>query len=334
MGKMNKPGQKSIFIIAEHNENKVKPFLFELASCACKIRKHCPAEIKVILLGNETEKLSSEITHTTGLDTLAIEINELALFNPEIYKKVIEDLAAEFLPSFIIAGHTPRGLDVASGLAVRMKAACITGIENLGETEGKICFRRQIFYGKIDAHVTADSEPLIITVQQGAFEPFKPENSATGKVETRRVNYVPLFTHEKGIRRSRFQDSSISEAKVIVSAGNGIGEKENLDLVNRFAAVFPGSAVGGSRIIVDRGWLEYRQQIGLTGTQVAPELYIACGISGASQHLAGMRGSGFVVAINKDPKAAIFNESDVCVVEDLKIFIPVFIEEYGKKTDP
>ncbi|MDP3284078.1 MAG: electron transfer flavoprotein subunit alpha/FixB family protein, partial [Desulfobacterales bacterium] len=122
--------------------------------------------------------------------------------------------------------------------------------------------------------------------------------------------------------------------KVIVSAGNGIGAKENLGLIYRLADIFPGSAVGGSRILIDRGWLEYRQQIGLTGALVAPELYIACGISGASQHLAGMRGSGFVVAINRDPKAAIFNESDVCVVEDLNKFIPVFIEEYGKKTDP
>lgn len=330
MGKMNKPGQKSIFIIAEHNENKVKPVLFELASCACKIRKYCPAEIKVILLGNETEKLSSEITHATGLDVVAIEINELALFNPEIYKKVIEDLAAEFLPSFTIAGHTPRGLDVASGLAVRLNAACITGVEGLSEEGGKICFERQMFYGKINAHITADSEPLILTVQPGSFEPYQPGNASPGKVETRRVRSVPEFTHAKGIMRSKFQDSSISEAKVIVSAGNGIGGKENLDLINRLAAIFSGSAVGGSRIVVDRGWLEYRQQIGLTGARVAPELYIACGISGASQHLAGMRGSGFVVAINKDPKAAIFNESDVCIVEDLNKFIPAFIEEYEK----
>jgi len=331
---MQKQVKKLIFIVAEHFENKIKSVVFELAACADKIKKVCPAEIKIIILGSETEKLSSEIACMTGLDVIAIEINELALYNAEIYKTVLKNLAAEFSPSFIIAGHTPRGLDFASGLAVRMKAACITGVEGLSEAGGKICFRRQICYGKINAHIAATSEPLIITVQPGAFEPYKPDNAGPGKVEKRKMRSVPEFIRAKGIRRYKFQDSSISEARVIISAGNGIGERENLDLIYRFAGIFPGSAVGGSRILIDRGWLEYRQQIGLTGAQVAPELYVACGISGASQHLAGMRKSGFVVAINRDPKAAIFNESDVCVVEDLNKFIPVFIEEYGKKTDP
>jgi len=329
--RMQKTVPKLIFIIAEHYENKAKSIVFELAACADKIKKIYPAEIKAIILGRETGKLSFEITHTTGLDAVAIEINELALYNAEIYKTVINNLVAEFFPSFIIIGHTPRGLDFASGLAVRMKAACITGVEGLSEEGGKICFRRQMFYGKINAHITANSEPVIVTVQPGAFEPYKPDKANPGKVETRKVECVPEVIQAKGIRRCHYQDSSISEAKVIVSAGNGIGERENLDLIYRLAGIFPGSSVGGSRILIDRGWLEYRQQIGLTGAQVAPDLYVACGISGASQHLAGMRKSGFVVAINRDPKAAIFNESDVCVVEDIKKFIPAFLEEYGKR---
>jgi len=328
---MLKPDKKLIFIIAEHHENKVKSIVFELAACADKIRKICPSKIKVIVLGRETGKLSFEIAHTAGLDTVAIEINELALYNAEIYKTVINNLAAEFFPSFIITGHTTRGLDFASGLAVRMIAACITGVEGLSEAGGKFCFRRQMYYGKINSHVAACSEPLIITVQPGAFEQYKPDKANPGRVETRKIECVPEFIRAKGIRRCKFQDFSISEAKVIISAGNGIGERENLDLIYRFAGIFPGSAIGGSRILVDRGWLEYRQQIGLTGAVVTPELYMACGISGASQHLAGMRSSGFVVAINKDPKAAIFNESDVCVVEDINKFIPAFLEEYEKK---
>lgn len=331
MAAMNKPEHKLIFIIAEHYENKAKSLVFELAACADKIKKFCPAEIKVIILSHETEKLSYEITRATGLNTIAIEINELALYNSEIYKTVINNLAVEYSPSFIIIGHTPRGLDFASGLAVRMNAECITGVEGLSEEGEKICFKRQMFYGKINAHIATSSEPLIITVQQGAFEPYKPDTANPGIVETRKVQCVQEVILAKGIRRCKFQDSSISEAKVIVSAGNGVGERGNLDLINRFAGIFPGSAVGGSRILVDKGWLEYRQQIGLTGAAVAPELYIACGISGASQHLAGMKKSGFVVAINRDPKAAIFNESDICVVEDLNKFIPAFLEEYEKR---
>jgi electron transfer flavoprotein alpha subunit len=324
---------KQIFIIAEHNENRAKPILFELCSCARRIQEIFPAEIRVLVLGNETEKLSFEIAGMTGMRVLSIEINELALYDAGIYKTAIETLAAEFAPSFIITGHTPRGLDFASGLAVRLKAACITGVEALREEEGGLCFIRQIHYGKINAHIAPSAERTVITVQSGAFSRYEPDKTDSGKVEKRQVHCVPGSIRARGIKSRKPKDSSISEAKTIVSAGNGIGKRENLDLIYRLAELFPGSAVGGSRILVDRGWLEYGRQIGITGSQVTPGLYMACGISGASQHLAGMRGSGFIVAVNKDPKAAIFRESDICVIEDLNEFIPVFIEEYEKESN-
>ncbi|MBU0544462.1 MAG: electron transfer flavoprotein subunit alpha/FixB family protein [Proteobacteria bacterium] len=328
---MQKDSEKIIYIVAEHFENIIKPVTYELAACACKIKKFYPADIRVIILGKETEKLSFEIARTTGLDVTAIEINELAFHNAQIYKDVLKELAEESHPSFVLFANTPHGLDVACGLSVRTGGACIAGVEGIDKIGETLCFRKQMFYGKINAHIAADSDTLIITVQPGTFGIYRPESQKPGSVETRKVQYSSEITPVIVKRRSESHDSPISEAKVIVSAGNGIGERENLDLIYKLAGIFPGSAVGGSRILVDRGWLEYKQQIGLTGTQVAPELYIACGISGASQHLAGMKGSGFIVAINKDKGAAIFNESDICVVEDLKTFIPALIEEYEKE---
>ena len=124
--------------------------------------------------------------------------------------------------------------------------------------------------------------------------------------------------------------SAITEAKVIVAAGRGIGEAEKLGIIEQLAKVFPRSAVAGSRIVCDMGWLEYKCQVGVTGATVTPELYIACGISGAVQHVSGMRSSGFIVAINTDPAAAIFQTADICVVEDLTTFIPILIEMYEK----
>ena len=121
--------------------------------------------------------------------------------------------------------------------------------------------------------------------------------------------------------------AGIAEAEVLVAAGRGVGGPENLELVFRLAALFPKSAVAGSRIACDLGWLEYPRQVGVTGATVAPRLYIACGISGAVQHVMGMRGAGFVVAVNKDPAAAIFREADVCIVDDLAEFLPVLIEK-------
>ena len=127
--------------------------------------------------------------------------------------------------------------------------------------------------------------------------------------------------------------AGISEADVIVAAGQGFGEEENLELARQLAAVFPKSAIAGSRIVCDLGWLGYGCQVGVTGATVSPRLYIACGISGAVQHVTGMRGSGFIVAINKDPAAAIFQMADVCVVEDLITFIPILLETYQKTRD-
>jgi len=124
--------------------------------------------------------------------------------------------------------------------------------------------------------------------------------------------------------------TGITEAGVIVSAGQGLGDKENLDLIFQLAALFAKSAVAGSRIVCDLGWLEYRCQVGVTGATVSPQLYIACGISGAVQHVMGMRNSEFIVAINKDPAAAIFQVADIGIVEDLTTFIPALIEVYEK----
>jgi len=124
--------------------------------------------------------------------------------------------------------------------------------------------------------------------------------------------------------------TGITEAGVIVSAGQGLGDKKNLDLIYQLAALFAKSAVAGSRIVCDLGWLEYRCQVGVTGATVSPQLYIACGISGAVQHVMGMRNSEYIVAINKDPAAAIFQVADICIVEDLTTFIPALIEVYEK----
>ena len=126
--------------------------------------------------------------------------------------------------------------------------------------------------------------------------------------------------------------AGLSDANIIVAAGNGIGEKENLEFIRKLAALFTKSAVAGSRIVCDMGWLGYQCQVGVTGTTVSPQLYIACGISGAVQHVMGMQGSEFIVAINKDPSAAIFQVADICIVEDLTAFIPAFIQAYNEKT--
>jgi electron transfer flavoprotein alpha subunit len=215
-------------------------------------------------------------------------------------------------------------------LSVKLEAACITGVEKILEAQDQICFMTSIFSAKAAAHIRPARDISILTIQPGMFKPQKPEKSSAGKVTFRTFECSASKTRCMGIKKAETDMTGITEAGVIVSVGQGLGDKDNLDLINQLAALFTKSAVAGSRIVCDLGWLEYRCQVGVTGATVSPRLYVACGISGAVQHIAGMRNSAYIVAINKDPAAAIFQVADICIVEDLTTFIPAFIEVYKK----
>ena len=188
-------------------------------------------------------------------------------------------------------------MDFTPGLAVRLSAACITNVESLVKDETGICFSRSMFGGKIIADVRLETELAVLTLQPGAFRPPTFESSTPGLVEVRTMEYRERQCHSMPIEPRETGDATLAEAAVIVSAGRGIGKRENLDLIHRLAALFPKSAVGGSRPICDVGWLELRRQVGQTGATVTPDLYIACGILGTAQHISGMQGSKFIVAI-------------------------------------
>jgi electron transfer flavoprotein alpha subunit len=306
------------------------PVTFELMACALEIQRFRQVPISVVVLGDRVEDLAHEIAGESGLEVTAIQDPNLITYNGEIYKNILAELLPELSPVCVFIAHTGQGWDFAPGLAVRLGAACITGVERLFEEDGLICFTRPIFGGKLVADMRAASDPTIITVQPGSFKKVSFEARTPGAVILRTTSSRPRQSKSLGIKRAKEEGSALTDAHVIVSAGKGIGSKENLEIIKRLAALFPKSAVAGSRSVCDSKWLDRNRQVGLTGTTVKPRLYIAAGISGATQHIAGMRSSGFIVAINSDPNAAIFNVSDVCVVEDLTAFIPAFIEAYEK----
>ena len=156
-------------------------------------------------------------------------------------------------------------------------------------------------------------------------------HATAGRVDVFPFHGRPRKTRALGVAAAEAQDLDLTLADVVVCAGRGVGSAENIGMIRSLAALFPKSAVACSRPVCDLGWMDYRHQVGLTGRTVAPKLYIACGVSGAAQHLAGMRGAGFVVAVNKDPHAAIFQVADVGVVEDLAAFIPLLIASPSMK---
>jgi electron transfer flavoprotein alpha subunit len=327
----NRVMKRTVVIIAEHNEGRAIPMTYELVTLAHKIGEACSLELKVVVLGAEVETISGEIATTTGIDVVAVRNTSLATYNAELYKNLLTEILSLMEPNFVLAPQTTRGIDFAPGLAVRLKAGCITGVNAMGGKEGKIYFSRSAYNGKIVSDLLPLGKTTVLIVEPGAFKPHPKISSFPGNVDLRISTAEPEKTKSLGIKSAEREDSGLAEADVIVAAGRGIGERKNLILIERLAGLFPRSAVAGSRPICDQGWMAYKSQVGLTGTTVSPRLYIACGISGAIQHTVGMQGAGFIVAISTDPNAAIFNMADVCIVEDLISFIPTFLEVYQEK---
>jgi electron transfer flavoprotein alpha subunit len=215
------------------------------------------------------------------------------------------------------------GYDLAPRLAVALQAACVTGVESA--REGRLT--RAVFGGRFMEEILPKTPRVVVTVLPGVFRACEERTGPACRVRRVDVPLRELPSQTLGTAESPHRDSSLKDAEVIISAGRGIGKKENILLIRQVAAVFPRSAIGASRSACDLGWFEHKHQIGTTGQTVSPRLYMACGISGAFQHVSGMRGAQTIVAINTDPHAAIFRVAHYGIVEDLASFLPLLIEE-------
>lgn len=337
---------RDIVVIAESSDGRALPVAQDLIAFARALAGDEAARVCVILPGRDVQGAAHVLARETGADCLALEGEGLEPYNAEAWTAALATRLAARKPRYVLIPHTSRGCDVAPALAVRLGAACITAVEGVRREAGVMGFNRSIFNGKIRMHLAPQTATTVLTILPGACaqaaassqpdarpaSALTPEASskaraAAGHVETFEVCDSPQRTRALGVVAAEAQDLDLTLADVIVCAGRGVVDAEHIDGVRRLAALFPKSAVGCSRPVCDLGWLGYKHQIGLTGRTVAPKLYIACGVSGAAQHLAGMRASGFVVAVNKDPHAAIFQIADVGVVEDLAVFIPLLIQK-------
>ncbi len=221
----------------------------------------------------------------------------------------------------ILLPHSPTGWDAAPLIAASLGGAAATGVSSLRWTDAGIAAERQAFQGKFVQEIELPRRPAVATVERGAF-PARAAGAA-GKVSVRPSPLAADAANSRLLetRSAASEGVDLTAADVVVSAGRGLGGPENLHLVEELAEAL-GGAVGASRAVTDAGWLPHDRQVGSSGVSVSPKLYVACGISGAIQHLVGMRGSRFVVAVNKDPDAPIFGAADVGVVADVKEILP------------
>jgi electron transfer flavoprotein alpha subunit len=325
---------KYIFVIAEIVDGLIQPVTLELTAAAIKILElEKTGKIRMIVLSDDPLPFAKKIAKQTGMDVTGLKIIDFKGYDSDVYKKSLFKLIKTMQPSHILAAHTSQGRDFTPGLAIKLNAASIAGINGIRLNEKGLLYSRPVLDNTKNMIVRpAPDIPLILTVLPGVFKLNMPDKIKKGRVDIFEVtadfedHRKKRFQHKQVIRKI-CKNKALQEAKIIVSVGQGIGKKENLGTIFQFAQYFSSSAVGASRPLVDMGWMGHEHQVGITGVTILPKLYIACGISGSSQHLAGIKDAEFIVSINNNPDAPIFRHSDLCIVEDIFEFIQVFLEQ-------
>ena len=326
-------GPTDLLLIAETVGNHLQPSTQDLLGAAGAYTAAENASVRLLIPGTDVAAAAAELAAATGLNIFTLENPGLDLPNPALTAALISRVLAQLDPRHICLPHTMRGCLVAAALSVETSRPVVTGVEAMERTDGRICFERAVFNGKLTAAIEVPASGGVFTFC-GAADPTARTPQAPGSVTALQTVGIDCGVRPLAMSRPPDDEAALEEATAIVSAGRGIGKKESLGLLRAVAGILKNSALGGSRPACDAGWLPYSRQVGETGRQVAPELYLACGISGARQHLAGIRNAKTVVAVNTDPQAAIFGRADYGIIEDITRFLPVCLEKYAERFKP
>jgi electron transfer flavoprotein alpha subunit len=317
-----------ILSFIEHRAGVLNKTSLESLAAAQSFGSQLQQQVTAVVLG--ANAIAAEIAAYDVAKVISAENEKLASYTPDAYTDAMEHVIRKLDPQFVVMPHTYLVRDYAPKLAARFQKSLISDCVRAQVANGAITFTRRIFLGKIDADVVADGEaPVFATFQSGAYRPDQAVKGSGVQVETMAVEIGEV----RMVPEAPFQEVKgavdLSKADVIVAIGRGIKSKENIALAEKLAEALGGD-IAASRPICDAEWLPIDRQIGSSGQTVAPKLYVALGISGAIQHLVGMKNSGTIVAINKDAEAPIFDIADYGIVGDLFEAVPVLTEEIKK----
>ena len=299
-------------IVAEIQKGAIREASFELAAFAQKIG----GDVSSVVIGSGVSDLASDFASKGGGKTYVADDASLANYNVDGYSAAIQAAVAASGADTILISNTPSGWDVAPRVAAALDAGFIS--DAFDHVDGN--FVRRVFSGKLDAQISTSGGTTVVSVQPGALAAF--EGSTDGSTEALSVDTSGARAKFVEVKVAEAKGVDLSKAEVIVSGGRGVGDPEKFPEVIQPLADALGGAMGASRPVVDAGWLPHEYQVGSSGQVVTPKLYVACGISGAIQHLVGMKGSNFIIAINKDPDAPIFEVAQLGVVGDLFEIVP------------
>jgi electron transfer flavoprotein alpha subunit len=309
----------TILIVAEIQKGTIREASYELAAVAQKLAGG-GHEVKSLVMGQGVKSLAETFAQKGGGEVFVAESDALANYNSDAFTQATQAAVQAAGADLVLISNTPSGWDFAPRVAAALDAAFVTDCFKIEDEGGGPVFVRRVFNGKLDARIKTKAGVVVATVQPGATAPF--EGSSDGKVTDLDAGIGECKTRFVEIKTAPSKGVDLTKAAIIVSGGRGLGAPEKFTEVIKPLADALGGAMGASRPVVDAGWLPHEYQVGSSGQVVTPKLYIAVGISGAIQHLVGMKGSNFIVAINKDPDAPIFEVADLGVVADLFEIVP------------
>jgi electron transfer flavoprotein alpha subunit len=323
----------TILVVVEQREGKLNRVSWETIAAGQSIAQQTGWTLEAAVAGSSVSGIASEVAAKKVAKVYDIESAKLEPYTPDAFAYALKDFLGKHPAKLVLMPHTYQVRDFVPKLAAALKSTAITDVVGCRYEGGKMLFTRQMFQGKFVADVSfAGDGPCFVTFQNGAFRGDQVEaGSGAAPVETVNVEIPDGVVRNKPqeVFKEAKQAVDLTQAEIIISVGRGIKEQKNIDLAKQLADAI-GGEIAASRPICDNGWLPMDRQIGSSGQTVAPKLYLALGISGAIQHIVGMKGSKTIVAINKDSEAPIFEIADYAVVGNLFDIVPPLIEEVKK----
>jgi electron transfer flavoprotein alpha subunit len=315
----------SVLAVAEHRRGDLRDVSLELITAGCDLADATDGELHLAVIGGAIDDFAEELDRD-GVDVIHT-VAEGEEFNHDIYTQAIEALHANLDPEILLLPNTVNGLDSAPAVANSLSLPLVTDAIDAERNEA-VAVTREMYGSKVETVIEIDAEQAAITIRPGEWPPAEKTGNAEIREFEADIDESAVRSTVTGFQEVGGGDVDITEAEVLVSVGRGIEEEENIALVQELADTLD-ATLSSSRPIVDNGWLPKNRQVGQSGKVVTPEVYIAIGISGAVQHVAGMKGAETIVAINTDSSAPIYDLADYGIVDDLFEVVPALIEEFG-----